>query len=122
MSEEWKDGYKQGFQDGMEIGKLWKDQMVLPPSVGRLDYGEQKCKVCGMSFTDSLGRLKPMGYVCSHNNCPSRITCNTSQPYNSSWSTSMAASLIKDPGPSDGMSYEEIYGSVIYQQNKNKEE
>jgi hypothetical protein len=34
----------------------------------------------------------------------------------------MAASLIKDPGPSDGMSYEEIYGSVIYQQNKNKEE
>lgn len=30
---------------------------------------------------------------------------------------------ISDPGPStpDGLSYEEIYGSVVYQQNKKKE-
>lgn len=30
---------------------------------------------------------------------------------------------ISDPGPTvpDGLSYEEIYGSVIYQQNKKKE-
>jgi hypothetical protein len=127
MSEEWKNGYKQGFQDGMEIGKLWRDRP--DPSQYQLptDYGELKCKVCGMSFTDGLGRIKTMGYVCPHNNCPGIITCNTGQmttmqPYNSSWSSSMAASLIKDPGPSDGMSYEEIYGSVIYQQNNKKEE
>lgn len=30
---------------------------------------------------------------------------------------------IVDPGPSmpDGLSYEEIYGSVVYQQNKKKD-
>ena len=30
---------------------------------------------------------------------------------------------ISDPGPRtpDGLSYEEIYGSVVYQQNKKKE-
>lgn len=33
------------------------------------------------------------------------------------------ATKISDPGPTtpDGLSYEEIYGSVVYQQNKKKE-
>lgn len=122
MSEEWKEGYKQGILDGIEIGKNRRDFSVPPQWPVSTDYGEQKCKVCGMSFTDGLGRIKVMGYVCPHNNCPGKITCNTGQPYNASWSSTMAASVIKDPGPSDGMSYEEIYGSVVYQQNNKKEE
>jgi hypothetical protein len=122
MNEEWQEGYKQGIRDGIEIEKNRRDHLVPPPSVGRIEYGERRCDTCGISFTDGLGRLKPMGYVCPHNNCPGKISCNTSQPYNTLWSASMTGSLIKDPGPSDGMSYEEIYGSVIYQQKKNKEE
>jgi len=54
-----------------------------------------------------MGRPIAMGYVCPHDHCPSRITCSMT---------------IKDPGPADGLSYEEIYGSVIYQQNNKKEE
>ena len=75
MSEDWKEGYKQGIRDGMEIGKLWRNWTV--PSQHQLptDYGELKCKVCGMSFTDELGRLLPMGYVCPHDKCPGKITC-----------------------------------------------
>lgn len=39
------------------------------------------CSVCGMSFTDSLGRPKVMGYVCSNNRCPSNPTSAASVTY-----------------------------------------
>jgi hypothetical protein len=76
MSEEWKDGYKQGIRDGIEIEKNRRRDWTVPPqSPVSVDYGEQKCKVCGMSFTDDLGRIKVMGYVCPHDKCPGKITC-----------------------------------------------
>jgi len=76
MSEEWKDGYKQGIRDGIEIEKnRVRDWTVPPPWPVSTDYGEQKCKVCGMSFTDGLDRIKTMGYVCSHDKCPGKISC-----------------------------------------------
>jgi hypothetical protein len=34
----------------------------------------QSCKVCGVEFTDYLGRPKVMGFVCMNNNCPTKIT------------------------------------------------
>lgn len=114
MSEEWKEGYAKGFQDGYDIAKRELHRSPINP----VWPGSEKpyCKVCGMD------RTKPMSLVCYHPQCPGRITCNTGQPYNSLWSSAMASTVVKDPGPMDGMSYEEIYGSVIYQQNKNKEE
>ena len=32
------------------------------------------CKVCGVEFTDYLGRPKVMGFVCTNNNCPTKVT------------------------------------------------
>jgi hypothetical protein len=78
MSEEWKDGYQKGFDDGYDKAK--RDLHRSP--------------------------INPVN----------------EKPYNLLWSSAMTASVIKDPGPSDGMSYEEIYGSVVYQQNNKKEE
>ena len=105
MSDEWKDGYQQGFQDGYGLGKRWQQPTIPIPQEGW--KAKQSCRVCGMSFVDTMGRPIAMGYVCPHDHCPSRITCSMT---------------IRDPGPADGLSYEEIYGSVIYQQNNKKEE
>lgn len=104
MSDEWKDGYQQGFKDGYDLGKRWQQPPVPNPFTTLPKEGwkpKQSCRVCGMDFS------KPMGYVCPHVHCPFSVTCSTT---------------IKDPGPADGLSYEEIYGSVIYQQNNKKEE
>lgn len=32
------------------------------------------CPVCGMKFTDPMGRPIAMGYVCGNPRCPSRVT------------------------------------------------
>lgn len=111
MSDDFKEGYQQGFQDGYNLGKKgWQQPTVPNPFTDIPKEGwkaKQSCIVCGMSFVDTMGRPIAMGYVCPHNHCPSKITCSMT---------------IKDPGPADGLSYEEIYGSVIYQQNNKKEE
>jgi hypothetical protein len=118
MNVDWREGYRQGYKDGLEEGKKINPNPLFPSNpVNEKPY----CKICGMEFS------KPMGYVCYHPQCPGKVSCSTgtievSKPYNSLWSSTMAASVIKDPGPSDGMSYEEIYGSVVYQQNNKKEE
>jgi hypothetical protein len=122
MSEEWKQGYAEGFSDGYNKAKRdlqtpYKQQDLSKFGIDINNHGST-CHVCGLFFEHG----KTYGYVCPHDKCPGKITCNTGQPYNSLWSSAMTASVIKDPGPSDGMSYEEIYGSVVYQQNNKKEE
>ena len=76
MSEDWKEGYKQGIRDGIEIERNRRERW-FPPSnpIGQVSYGDQRCDTCGISFTDGLGRLLPMGYVCPHEKCPGKITC-----------------------------------------------
>jgi hypothetical protein len=35
------------------------------------------CSVCGMSFTDAMGRPIAMGYVCGNPRCPSQVSYGT---------------------------------------------
>lgn len=111
MSDEWKDGYQQGFKDGYELGKK-----VPNPLWDNKPY----CRVCGMDFS------KPMAYSCFNDRCPTKITCSTDRIVENVGhikTFSTAPFSITDPGPvTDGLSYEEIYGSVVYQQNNKKEE
>ncbi len=39
------------------------------------DKTSNGCRVCGLQFTDSLGRLTAMGYSCRRDDCPSRVSC-----------------------------------------------
>lgn len=39
------------------------------------------CPVCGMSFTDAMGRPVAMGYVCGHSRCPSRVWAGPALPH-----------------------------------------
>lgn len=115
MSDDFKEGYQQGFQDGYNLGKKgWEQPKFSPAPKG--------CSVCGMSFFDEMGRPRIMGYVCSHPKCPSSITCAIANATFTNFTGLTGSIVIRDPGPSDGLSYEEIYGSVIYQQNNKKEE
>lgn len=122
MSDDFKDGYQQGFKDGYDLGKKgWEQSKFSPAPKG--------CSVCGMSFFDEMGRPRIMGYVCSHPKCPSRITCAIANATFTNFTGNVVENvghvhtMIRDPGPlTAGLSYEEIYGSVIYQQNNKKEE
>ena len=88
MTEDnFKDGYRQGFADGFKLAKEIYDKEKEPYKPVDLFHKKYKndmdhigvspnaCKVCGMSFVDEMGRPMIMGYVCSHDKCPSRITC-----------------------------------------------
>lgn len=59
-------GFKDGFAAGLEEGKK------LAPKPTRLDdyvFGQPNiCSVCKVQFNG------PMGYVCTHPSCPSRVT------------------------------------------------
>jgi hypothetical protein len=145
-SQDYKDGYKDGFKEGYEFGK----KAATPPSnpyttipndgwkpdwLRQLGTGST-CSVCGMFFEHG----KAYGYVCPNHHCPSKVTCVTSLTTGvapgSPVSTTRAAtsyttgqfsivgsntlSYAVNTTP-DGLSYEEIYGSVVYQQNKKKE-
>jgi hypothetical protein len=137
MSDEWKDGYQQGFKDGYELGKRWQQPPVPNPFTTipqegwkpkqdwlRTKNAGTRCPICDMFFEYG----KSYGYVCPHDNCPSRITCSTDHIVDNVGHIKTFSNVttgqfsISDPGPvTDGLSYEEIYGSVIYQQNNKKE-
>ena len=83
-NEDYRQGYKDGFKDGIEEGKKqndkdWLDgykegikQTIPPPYVPTTtpDFKlSNYCSTCGMTFDG------PMGYVCTHPSCPSRVTC-----------------------------------------------
>jgi len=67
-NEDYAKGYNDGFRAGLEAGK------TIQPSNPLWDNKPQ-CRVCGMVFD------KVMGYVCMHNNCPSRVTCSNEISY-----------------------------------------
>ena len=39
----------------------------------KYDDNKDQCSVCGLKFTDSLGRPLVMGYVCNNLNCPTGL-------------------------------------------------
>lgn len=39
------------------------------------------CSVCGMRFTDAMGRPVSMGYVCANGRCPSRVWAGPAPHY-----------------------------------------
>ena len=106
MIDKWQEGYRKGFEDGYKLGKKSGDYFSTP-DVPKFEPNKA-CRVCGMSFVDEMGRPKVMNYVCFHEKCPSKaVSYTTVLPTKSTFQ--------------DGLSYEEIYGSVVYQQNKKKE-
>ena len=72
-NEDYKKGFKDGFAAGLEEGKKLAPVKSKDPT--RLDdyvFGQPNtCSVCGMKFDG------PMGYVCMHPGCLSRVTCGT---------------------------------------------
>lgn len=143
MSNEWQNGYSAGYQNGFEAGyqKAKSEGQKSPYSTpNQNDWlrGSKigtTCHTCGMFFEAG----KAYGYVCPHNHCPSKAYCSTipltsvsttradtSNPYASatwgSWMTGRPMTDNMNHNPynitPDGMSYEEIYGSVVYQQGR----
>lgn len=71
-NEQYRRGYRDGYRDAQK--DLQTKDLYLPPqkisSVG--------CPVCGVVFDGTIG------YVCSHPNCPTRVTCATGNTATSS--------------------------------------
>jgi hypothetical protein len=72
MSDDYKRGFRDGFDAGLEEGKKlsapkidWPKLPVYPDP-----HMNARCTVCGMDFSKGV-----WGYVCSHSRCPSRVTC-----------------------------------------------
>jgi predicted Zn-ribbon and HTH transcriptional regulator len=88
MKDDFKDGYRQGFTDGFKLAKETYDKEKEPykpvdylwhkkhkNDMDHIGVSPNACKVCGISFVDEMGRPMIMGYVCSHDKCPSKVTC-----------------------------------------------
>ena len=76
MSEDYIKGFKDGFAIGLEEGKRNQNLNQVPkydPWVPKSPniIGTPGCAVCGRYDTG------PMGYVCTHPSCPTRVTCYT---------------------------------------------
>lgn len=62
--------------------KLPRPAPVLPDwPKGNECVPASSCPVCGMSFTDAMGRPVAMGYVCVHSGCPSRAWAGPALPH-----------------------------------------
>lgn len=74
--EDYKQGYRDGYLEGMNTMRnlypnvIPKDQYPATKSIPPV-----ACPVCGITYTDSLGRPIVMGYVCNHHRCPNKATC-----------------------------------------------
>lgn len=136
-TNDWQNGYNAGYQNGWEAGYNRGKTEGLPKNP--YQQGQQwpsarsvgtTCFVCGRFFEAG----KAYGLVCSHAACPSKAYCSTTAVATSVGTTSSTNSgesnsvfvpwysVNASSAVPDGLSYEEIYGSVIYQQNKNKKE
>jgi hypothetical protein len=67
-SDDYKRGYRQGYQDGLDAARILYDPYmpvapVLPNALNKT------CKTCGIKLD------RAMGYVCYHPECPSKIFC-----------------------------------------------
>ena len=71
-NDEYKRGYREGFLDGFHAARdnpsLMSPNIPIPQAIPKPAI--INCPQCGRSFTDSMGRLIPMGVVCSHIGCP----------------------------------------------------
>ena len=65
MSEDYRNGFKDGFAAGLEEGKRTQSQPY--PA-----YPTQHVGFCPVCFKKLDGAW---GYVCSHPKCPSSVTC-----------------------------------------------
>lgn len=126
MSDDWKNGYDAGYVNGYEAGYNKGKEEKNPPNPyqqGQHDWRLTKnvgttCQVCGRVFETG----KAYGYVCGYYNCPSKTYCSTSTVATSVGTTSSAMYAVNTSSAiPDGLSYEEIYGSVVYQQGRKNE-
>jgi hypothetical protein len=68
------DAHKKSIQDFHEnhFPHLFEEEIKRLKGGGESPHA---CRVCGLKFTDTLGRLIPMGYACAKNDCPSKAVC-----------------------------------------------
>lgn len=137
MSDDWKNGYAAGYENGWQAGYERGKTEGLPKNPyqqsPQQDWLRQQnfgttCHVCGMFFEAG----KAYGYVCGNSRCPSKSYCTTSATAvatsvgmsnsNAQWSSWMSGRPTSAVNTvPDGLSYEEIYGSVVYQQGRKNE-
>ena len=127
MSSEWQNGYTAGYDNGWQAGYERGKTEGLPKNPyqqPQRDYMKPKswgttCFVCGKFFEAG----KAYGYVCAYPSCPSKAYCSTTASATSNCCISSPNSefipffSVNNIVP-DGLSYEEIYGSVVYGQNR----
>lgn len=62
-NDDYKRGYREGFLDGFHAAR--DNDSLMSPNIPI----PMQCGICGMR-TDA-----PMGLVCFHPNCPTKVTC-----------------------------------------------
>lgn len=72
MSEDYKRGFRDGFDAGLEEGKKLSASKLDWPKFPYYPDPQMnaRCHVCGMDFSKGV-----WGYACPHPQCPSRVTC-----------------------------------------------
>jgi hypothetical protein len=71
MSEDYKNGFRDGFIEGFKA--LKDNPYMTTPSVPVDQPFNKSCPQCGRFFVDSLGRPVPMGLVCAYIGCPQGV-------------------------------------------------
>lgn len=72
--EEWRNGYKVGFDDGYEKAKRDLQRTFNPLFPDQPMQYEPRCSVCGIRWD------KFMGYVCMRDNCPIKAYSHNGNP------------------------------------------
>lgn len=67
-NDDYKRGYREGFLDGFHAAR--DNPSLMSPNIPIPKPAMINCSQCGRSFTDSMGRLIPLGVVCAYVGCP----------------------------------------------------
>lgn len=80
MSEDYKNGYREGFLDGFKAAK--DNPYMTQPAVPNTFFSPKiptsmpkSCSECGRSFVDSMGRPIVAAVICANIKCPSTGSC-----------------------------------------------
>jgi hypothetical protein len=71
-NDDYKRGYREGYQDGMDAARKLLDP-YLPIAPVLPTVPSRTCRVCGIDLS------KATGYVCYNGSCPSRVVWKSSE-------------------------------------------
>lgn len=88
--------YKRGWYDGFQAAmKQMTDTQRHIPHINPYPtpiHPSTRCGTCGIEFGN-----KTWGYVCNHQNCPSKITAQVSYTFGGAGTTGATGSLANTP-------------------------